>query len=1127
MNTMLRTLLILTILFSRLSIKAEGELNIRSYTSLNGLSQNTVRCIMQDSTGFIWIGTTNGFNRYDGHNFEIIRPKSVSNFRDNRINGFSLDNKGRIWVNTSSNTYYLYSPDLESFIDIPAALSKAHADSVKAATKQRSRKARKQVFGNNPPPNTGLIQDNAEFSLFGDRRNNYVWIYDKLTKRLHSVEVLYEPLPGSVRYRAARTEGGIFWITTLHDGLVRFDANTGTTRRYTMRDGLSSNNLRCIMRDRSGDLWVGTNERGVMQVRLPKNSDNRKLFNYYDSDGNTMEIRMAFVDSRGRGWFGAHNANSNIYINDNGTTHTLTLPGGNAYCGLELPDGRKLIGTKSHGIYVIDRDATKVLGNISSPDASRPANNVYGMTLDAKGRLWVATHGDGVHLYLPSADTFRFGKAFRFGSENSNHLRGIISDRTGRMWMASNNGLISFVPDALLADSKSYKRYGIHGGTPGGDNFTEVRCIHIDRSQTLWIGTTGDGLFYADLSKAGATPAFKRLDSAPFNQNEIIQSVCTDRKGRVWVTSENFVAYIRDNYRSEPAGSVVSLPLDEELTFSESSLCADRSHLYIGCNDGVLVVDLSQHDGRASTLPVIFTGLEVNGRHVTPGAEGSPLTANINRTEELRLEYWQNRLKIDCSTLNFRKSPNSGYYYCLQPDGSDEQVWIATNSNSLIFNELQPGSYTLRVKSYDGSLSAGERQLRITVLPPWWHTWWAYCIYIVAVVVIVWILAVQWMNRQRERAKASAERSLAEYKINFFSRVSHDLRTPLTVIQGSLEALPQNEGHTTYQLSTEKMGLLHRNADKLLMLVDKVLSFNASVDNDDELKQHIVRISGEADALLNNVGDQSAADQPELTDIEAGGYKILLVDDNDDVLQTLKAQLEPHFTVFMAYNGREALDLLPEVQPDLVVCDVMMPGMDGIEFTSRLRADTNISHIPVILLTASVGEETHLKGIQVGADAFLTKPFNRKLLFARITGLIEQRRKLQNRYATDPVASLPLIKVVDRDKLFAEHINRLFAENLSNPDFKLENHTAEFNVGRTTLFAKFKAVLGYTPSEYMRLQRMKKAAELLLTTEMNVSEICYRVGINDPFYFSRLFKQVYDKSPTQFRKDGWAAGEHE
>lgn len=227
-------------------------------------------------------------------------------------------------------------------------------------------------------------------------------------------------------------------------------------------------------------------------------------------------------------------------------------------------------------------------------------------------------------------------------------------------------------------------------------------------------------------------------------------------------------------------------------------------------------------------------------------------------------------------------------------------------------------------------------------------------------------------------------------------------------------------------------------------------------------------------------------------------YKVMVIDDDDDVRTLIESQLGKYFTVSTASNGAEGLEKLAEDQPDIVVCDVMMPEMDGFEFTKRLKNDFNISHIPVILLTAYSSEEHQLKGIQLGADSYITKPFSVQYLLARVVKLIEQREKLQRKFATEPGNLQPLISTTDRDKIFLDKINAIIERNMGDAEFKLDTYAPALGLGRTTFYSKLKSIVGCSPNEYVRLLRMKRAAELLITSDINISEAGYQVGINDP-----------------------------
>ena len=196
-----------------------------------------------------------------------------------------------------------------------------------------------------------------------------------------------------------------------------------------------------------------------------------------------------------------------------------------------------------------------------------------------------------------------------------------------------------------------------------------------------------------------------------------------------------------------------------------------------------------------------------------------------------------------------------------------------------------------------------------------------------------------------------------------------------------------------------------------------------------------------------------------------------------------------------------------------------MPGLSGFEVTGKLKNDFNTSHIPIILLTALNAPESHLEGVESGADAYITKPFSTKLLLARVFKLIEQRDKLREKFSSDLSMIRPVICTTDKDKEFTDKLTRIVEEQLDNPDFTVDDFASMMALGRTIFYRKVKGVTGYAPKEYLRVMRMKKAAELLLKTDATVAEVAYQVGINDPFYFSKCFKTQFGVSPSTYQKN--------
>lgn len=243
---------------------------------------------------------------------------------------------------------------------------------------------------------------------------------------------------------------------------------------------------------------------------------------------------------------------------------------------------------------------------------------------------------------------------------------------------------------------------------------------------------------------------------------------------------------------------------------------------------------------------------------------------------------------------------------------------------------------------------------------------------------------------------------------------------------------------------------------------------------------------------------------------------LLIVDDNQDIRNYLSSIFESTYVVQTAENGKEGFNTSVESIPDIIISDVMMPEEDGFAFTKRIKENELTSHIPVVLLTAKTDDTDKLKGVGTGADAYITKPFNSELLRATVDNLLENRRKLQQRFSQEVILRPKEISVSSADEKFIERLQIIFDDQLTNPEFSVDMLGKEMAVSRMQLHRKLKALTGQSTSEFIRLQRLKLATHLLKENKISVSEIGYTVGFNDPSYFAKCFKQEFGCSPTEY-----------
>lgn len=256
--------------------------------------------------------------------------------------------------------------------------------------------------------------------------------------------------------------------------------------------------------------------------------------------------------------------------------------------------------------------------------------------------------------------------------------------------------------------------------------------------------------------------------------------------------------------------------------------------------------------------------------------------------------------------------------------------------------------------------------------------------------------------------------------------------------------------------------------------------------------------------------------------------RILIVEDNESLREMLLHVFEPYYTVLCASDGEEGWNLVLTEMPDIVLSDIMMPKMSGTDLCKRIKSDFNTCHIPVVLLTARTAIEHTLEGLRIGADDYITKPFNINILISRCNNLVNSRIILQQKFSKEPQSDLKILATNDLDKKMLEKVMQVIDEHLDDPEFNINQFAREMGIARTNFFAKIKALTGQTPNDFILTIRIKKAAVMLRNNpELNITEISYRVGFNTLKYFSKCFKDLYNVSPMAYRRGGSGVSDKE
>jgi ABC-type sugar transport system substrate-binding protein/DNA-binding response OmpR family regulator len=379
-----------------------------------------------------------------------------------------------------------------------------------------------------------------------------------------------------------------------------------------------------------------------------------------------------------------------------------------------------------------------------------------------------------------------------------------------------------------------------------------------------------------------------------------------------------------------------------------------------------------------------------------------------------------------------------------------------------------------------------------------------------AILLLLALLAGIYMY-YLQRARIQDERTKMEREqLDFYTQVSHELRTPLTLIQGPLDQLLRtNDFRTASDNARELFTIVRRNTHQLTALVNKMLDAQVggtvADDNAHKETQHIA--SPESAGSVKPDEDAPT---------------VLVVDDNADIRTYLQSILQGKYSMLEAEDGKRGLELAREQVPDLIVSDVMMPVMNGLEFCQQVKKDGISSHIPVILLTARALEKHQIEGYESGADAYITKPFSPELLLARIDNLLQSRHQLKDLWGMKPATETTVapseataVAPTPIEDAFISRFKSLVDERLSDSNLSVEDLAADMGLSRVQLYRKVKALTGSTPVDLLRKARLSHAQQLLQESKLTVSEVAYQVGFASPSYFTKCYKDEFGTVPGE------------
>lgn len=1037
------------------------------------------------------------------------------------------------------------------------------------------------------------------------------------------------------RFHIVEDNHGLIWISTYGKGLFVFNQDLTQSQHFVAdklgESPIASNYLLGIIADRHDGVWVSSEYGGVSHIQVMDKGVERI---YPNGEGNmdfSNVVRMVKKMNDGTVMVGTRAGSLYHYSADMSQVLGKSHFDSNVYGIVQMPNGETWIGTRGKGIY-------------GAKGLDFKDRNVFCMASDAKHRMWIGTFGKGLSLVYPRKDGYGV-KTFFADSVGLNEVRCMVIDKHGVLWCGTSGGLIRIPVDEFVKDASRYKTYV---------RDYEIRDVIVDRQGRLWLSASGDGLVQVEPGDGETEPKFHVFNTSNGLVNNLVQSVVDTPDGNLWISTQQGVTAWNARKKSfenymfsrNPMGNVYN---------ENSAVCLDDGRVVLGGNYGLTIIQPSRLSHVSGLTDVVFTSYPYS--------------------DEITLTYEQRSPNIHFSTLDYSDVRNVKYTYRLE--GFD-QSWSQPSSTPwAAYQKLPAGKYLLHVKACTSDGTWGkESTLVIRIKPPFYLTSWAIMIYVLLVLGVI-ILVVKFVHDKNVlRNRIRLEQELTRYKLVFFTNIAHEFRTPLTLMQGSLEKEKRIMKANRWQTELEKtIRVMDKSVQRMLRLIDQLLEFRKMQAGklklslletdavmfvkgicrmfDDAAESKEIAYSFESSEpahamfldqqmidkvvfnLLSNAFKYTPAKGTisvtlSFTDVmtirvadtgvgipqekraqlfsrfmqssytgesfgiglhlthelvrthhgeityqenEGGGsvfvvtiplqkdcYEasdflvkdspilkadlakqrdgqeekttdavpsapsaplnrrtILLIEDDNDVREFLLSELESCFDLKVASDGKTGIAMAKELDVDLIVSDVMMPGMNGFELTKRLKNSFETSHIPIILLTALSTDENVLEGTESGADAYITKPFSPQLLMARILQLLNQREILRQKFGKEPQEIRSAMLSNEQDSLFVKRLDSIVYSRLGEQDLSVDKVAGLLHLGRTIFYKKVRGTTGYTPNEYIRVIRLRKAAELLKEGEKNVSEVAYAVGFDNPYYFSKCFKEQFGMPPSQYR----------
>ena len=1330
----------------------QSEMTISNPLITNNISNQQVNAFAEDAQGHIWIGTFRGLNKYNVHEFhQYFCTDDSLDLPDNQIKDMLRDSKGRLWISTV-NGVCRYT-DKDNFKHIPSDMTNKNGIQLLEGTDGRiflnytshlsvynpTTEEMNCVIPQLDPQGTMIVKCfiDAEAQLwvvtprtlrcydyysmqlkdsvainknsryFYLHKDGKIWLTGSRTLLLFDTHThQFTDLPPALAQHSVLREAEITYIhpygnnslllNTSRHGMFCYNYANNTIAHQGDEDfpfEVPEFQISCMFTDSQNNLWIGSTDQGYTVCYHYKERFNND--NYIRSYFNNKSVVSASAEKNGILWITT--LSDGVYRYDLNNKKVVPIDMEKIFPELRqkavrvnqifVDNDNNLWMTVTNNKVLKCQYSNNDLHIINEYDIKYPMS----ITQDYNGSIWIGTASPYVYKIAPEEKVFREITAFDISTgSNFTFIPGLLAMKDGNLLVAAFDKPMQLINTQtgavkeLLLNKEDYKACIKR-------SVIIPTALYEDMQGDIWIGTVSNGLLRY-------SPSNGKIQPMPGTACTDISGIEEDTQGNLWVstlyglsrydrTTNRFTNY----YEADGIGG--------NQFYDRASCRLSDGTLVFGGTHGLTLFNPIDVQIRRN-IPLLFENLKVHNKLIHPGNEEC-INKHLSYNPDIKLNYNQNGFSISFVALDYSEHERVHYYYMLE--GFD-RYWIDANNNrEAYYANLPAGCYTFKVRIMDNdrNIVEAENSITVTVEPAPWRTWWAYTLYLLlaAGVVFLFLRALYRIRLEKEQARRAEQEKEQEQRVNkmnmsFFANVSHEFRTPLTMISGPVTQLcesPEIDGN-----DKKLLHIVQQSVNRMLRLVNQLMDFN-KLENDTlklkvkrtdvvtELKRimEIFNVNAQSkdislittgiedsflmwlDAdkidkittnLLSNAlkftprggkievnfdvitGEEArqafripqeqtfaqyikleVADTgigiPEeqteriferyyqLNNQSVGSYnwgtgiglyyarslahlhhgllkagnrtdgqgavftlilptsdeayspeerdneqqeqgkayplqpdsptgasthdeeeeddnlkKILVVDDDTEVAHYLKVLLSPTYRVICRFNAEDAFKAVSEEAPDLVLSDVVMPGTDGYTLCRKIKEDLQLCHTPVILVTAKANMEDQVEGLNTGADAYVTKPFDPTYLQALIQSQLKNREKVRallgRNTQTDAIANDVLSP---QDNAFMTELYSLMENELSNPELDISHMTELLKISRTKFYYKVKGLTGENPSSFFKTYKLNRAAELIKEGKYSISEIADMTGFSTHSYFSKAFKKQFGIAPSEYK----------